>query len=103
MATEGEGRLKLDRPVAKRGELHVASRNDATIAWAHIMKALATSDVASDRRLADDIGKFVMQSPHWKDVIRHRQRRAATIARHAIVRAPRPAVARVRPDPEIER
>ncbi len=67
------------------------------------MKALAASDVASDRQLAEDIKRFLIQSPHVKKVLRPRQRKTAPIARHAIERTPQPAMTKQRPDPEIER
>ena len=98
-----EGRLQVCRPAAKSGERHLTSRNDAAIAWAHIMKALAASDVASDRQLAENIKQFLIQSPHVKKVLRLRQRETVPSARHAIERAPQPAMTKRRPDPEIER
>ena len=58
-----EGRLQVSRPIAKSGERHLTSRNDAAVAWAHIMKALAASDVTSDRQLAENIKQFLIQSP----------------------------------------
>ena len=103
LKAKDEGRLRVSRPVAKSGERHLTSRNDAAVAWAHIMKALAASDVATDRQLAEDIKRFLIQSPHVKKVLRLRQRETAPIARHAIERAPQPAMTKRRPDPEIER
>jgi hypothetical protein len=69
------------------------------------MKALANSDVASDRRLAEDIKVFLIQLPHVKDALRmqQRQRQVAPTPRHTIERAPQPGVTKRRPDPEIER
>lgn len=99
------GRLHVSRPVAKSGARHTASRNDATVAWAQIMKALANSDVASDRQLAEDIKVFLIQLPHVRDAFRmqQRQRQVAPTPRHTIDRAPQPGVTKRRPDPEIER
>jgi hypothetical protein len=98
-----EGRLQVSRPIAKSGARHLTSRNDAAVAWAHIMKALAASDVTSDRQLAEDIKKFLIQSPHMKKIFQFRQRQVAPTARHAIERTPQPAVTKRRPDPEMER
>jgi hypothetical protein len=100
-----EGRLHASRPIAKSGERHTANCNDATVAWAHIMKALSNSHVASDRQLAEDIKEFLIQLPHVKEALRmqQRQREASPTQHHTIDRAPQPGVTKRRPDPEIER
>ena len=98
-----EARLQVNRPLVKSGERHTASRNDATVAWAHIMKALGGSEVASDRQLAEDIKQFLLELPHVKEAIRLRQRQVAPTPQRTIERAPQPSVTKRRPDPEIER
>ena len=67
------------------------------------MKALAASDVTSDRQLAEDIKMFLLQSPHLKKVLQLRQRQVVPTARHAIERTPQSTVTKRRPDPKIER
>jgi hypothetical protein len=54
-----EGRLRVASAATKTGRSSVVSRADAMRSWAHIMKALAASEVAEDRQLAERVGAFV--------------------------------------------
>lgn len=97
------GRLQVNRPANKSGERQLNSRNGAALAWVHIRDALLSSDIESDRKLADDIGKFMVQSPYLREAARRRQQRTASVQRPVIERTPQPAMTMRRPDPEIER
>jgi hypothetical protein len=54
-----EGRLRVASVAMKTGRAGTLSRADAMVSWAHIMKALAASEVAEDRQLAERVGAFV--------------------------------------------
>ena len=96
-------RLRSGEPSPKSGERHMASRNGAMEAWAHIMQALEGSDIASDRQLAVDIRQFAAEVPHLREIARRRQQRAVSVERPAFERAPQFASTKRRSDPEIER
>jgi hypothetical protein len=99
-----EGRLQASGTGARSVKRRTIGRDGAMEAWAHIMKALAASDITSDRQLAEDIRQFLVQSPYLKEVVRlDRQQRVASIERPDIERAARPAATNLRRDHEIER
>jgi hypothetical protein len=54
-----EGHLRAASAATKTGRAGTLSRADAMTSWAHIMKALAASEVAEDRQLAERVGSFV--------------------------------------------
>jgi len=58
-----EGRLRKEVGSLKAGKASMASRAEAMMSWAQIMKALAESDSVEDRKLAERIGAFVRGAP----------------------------------------
>jgi len=71
-----EGRLRTASVAMKTGRAVTLSRADAMASWAHIMKALAASEVAGDRQLAERIGSFVRGMPFVREQMGQRQRDA---------------------------
>lgn len=63
------GRLQGQARQTKSGPAHDASRSEAMVSWAHIMKALAQSEIAQDRELAARIGTFVQGMPFLQQQI----------------------------------
>jgi hypothetical protein len=55
-------------------------RADAMVCWAHILEALAASEVERDRALAKRISSFVRGSPVFKEA-EHRQPQQRTAQR----------------------
>jgi len=58
-----EGRLRNSPPASKTGSKQANSRSMAAQSWAHILKALAASELAEDRKLADRVAEFVKDMP----------------------------------------
>jgi hypothetical protein len=54
-----KGCLRTASAATKTGRAGTLSRADAMVSWAHIMKALAASEVAEDRQLAERVASFV--------------------------------------------
>ncbi|MGM9482944.1 relaxase/mobilization nuclease domain-containing protein [Roseateles sp. NT4] len=71
----GEGRLRNVAAPKKTARASQDSRLDAMLSWAHLMKALAGSEIAEDRTLAKQIGVFIRSAPFMKE--RARQRTAS--------------------------
>ena len=102
-----EGRLRQPGAVTKSGQRYWDNRAGAVRAWAHIMKALATSESPEDRALAEQLWRFLSGTPFIRETYRLRQREA-TIAdrpRPGPHQQPQPQQRQVkdRPGPEMER
>ena len=69
---EGEGRLLVSRPPVKSGDACLTSRNEAFLAWGHIMEALTQSDRPDDQALARDILRFAREAPYLRSIARQR-------------------------------
>lgn len=95
-----EGRLLATRPPVKSGDACLTSRNEAFLAWRHIMEVLTQSDRPDDQALAGDILRFARESPYLRNIIQKRE------PARPVRPAPEPqrsALQRTRPDIEIER
>lgn len=69
-----EGRLRAQPAMMVKAELQASrGRADAMVSWAHILKALAESEVNGDRELAKRISSFVRVSLVFREA-EHRQR-----------------------------
>jgi hypothetical protein len=66
----GDGRLRNAANATKTGRPYFESRTEAMTSLAHIMKALASSEIADDRRLAERIGAFLESAPFVREQIR---------------------------------
>ena len=69
------GRLRHDSNPGKSGDSYRASRAGALEAWAHIARSLGESDRPEDRRLANEVTRFVRESPVVRDWVNARQHR----------------------------
>lgn len=56
----------------KSGDAYLTSRNEAFLAWGHIMEALTQSDRPGDQALARDILRFARESPYLRNIARPR-------------------------------
>jgi hypothetical protein len=97
-----DGRLRSPRPEAKSGPRFERNRAEAIVAWAHVIRALAHSDVAEDRVLAQRIDRYVRSTPFAIQAMRklenrHEQRRQEIASEKDRI------VDRGRKGPEIER
>jgi len=93
-----DGRLLRAGAPMKTGRPHQASRAEAMVSWAHVMKALAASEVAEDRRLAERIAAFVRRMPFVRQQMGLRERevhQTGLQTRQQSVPGPRPD----RPEP----
>ncbi|MFG6412701.1 relaxase/mobilization nuclease domain-containing protein [Roseateles sp. DC23W] len=63
-----EGRLQVARAPTKIGGPAVRTRAEAMANWAHIMKALGRSELASDRALAERVADFVRGTPFVREL-----------------------------------
>ena len=102
-----EGRLRQPGAATKSGQHYRENRAGAMTAWAHIMKALATSESPEDRVLAEQMSRFLAGTPFIRETYRLRQREA-TIAdrpRPGPQQQPQSQQRQVkdRPGPEMER
>ncbi len=71
------GRLRRDSNPGKSGDRYRASRAGAREAWAHIARSLGESDRPEDRRLANEVTRFVRESPvvrDWANARQHHER-----------------------------
>lgn len=78
-----QGRLLRDDKSGKSGDSYRASRSGALEAWAHIARALGESDRPEDRRLSNEIERFVRESPagrEWVVVRQHGGQTPATVS-----------------------
>jgi len=72
-----EGRLRHSPPASKTGSKQANSRSMAAQSWAHILKALAASELAEDRKLADCVAEFVKDVPAvWERLGQEQRERA---------------------------
>jgi len=97
-----EGRLTADHRPRQAGDAYTLSRARAVEAWLRIMQALALSGDPQDKALAQNIQRFVRESPFAKE----RGRSGPEPARATPARpqhTPQPTVTRDRAGPEIER
>ncbi|MEO6280898.1 relaxase/mobilization nuclease domain-containing protein [Roseateles sp.] len=69
-----DGRLRSATAPTKVGPAYRDSRSQAMAGWAHIMKALAGSEAADDRKLAAQIAGFVKGTPFLQEQIKDRAR-----------------------------
>ena len=100
----GEGRLRQPASASKSGERYLASRGGAMEAWAHILKALSTSEMPDDRQLASSITRYVRESPFFREQMLQRQQRELHAADpRRPQRMPQPDIAVTRRGPELER
>jgi hypothetical protein len=67
-------RLLRDEKGGNSGDPYRASRLGAMEAWAHIARALGSSDRPEDRRLAVGIARFVRETPVVRGWVNARQR-----------------------------
>ena len=99
-----EGRFTADHRPRQSGDLYTRSRNGVLEVWLRIMRALALSGDPQDKALAQNIARFVRESPFAKERGRGRsgpEPSRATPDRPP--RAPQPTMTRDRAGPEIER
>jgi hypothetical protein len=69
-----EGRLRTASVAMKTGRAGTLSRADAMVSWAHIMRALAASEVAGDHELAERIASFVRGTTFVREQLGQRSR-----------------------------
>jgi hypothetical protein len=61
-----QGRLRHPVDPARSGKAYLTKCKDATVSWAHIIKALTQSDQESDVKLADEVARFITSTPFVK-------------------------------------
>ncbi|HEY0956647.1 MAG TPA: conjugal transfer protein TraS [Roseateles sp.] len=76
-----EGRLRAQHAMAKAKPQGSRGHADAMVSWAHIVEALAESEVDGDRELAERISSFVRGTSVFKEAER-RQPQQGTEAHH---------------------
>jgi hypothetical protein len=69
-----ENRLNHLDQRAQSGERYQRSRLQALEAWMHITEALEASDAPEDKTLAQQVVRFVSETPFYKEMAQHRQR-----------------------------
>lgn len=75
-----EGAGFREPKLAKAATRVSRGRADAMVSWAHILKALAASEVAGDSELAQRLSKFVRGTSVYKDAVRRQPDREPSIA-----------------------
>jgi hypothetical protein len=98
-----QGRLRTSAVPSKTGSRSYQSRADAAVAWAHITKALAQSHQPEDQKLAEDISRFLRESPFVRQQMAQRQKRNIETTQQQPSPAPQRDLATSRQGPEIER
>jgi uncharacterized membrane-anchored protein YhcB (DUF1043 family) len=98
-----QGRLRTSTAPSKTGQRPYQSRADAAVAWAHITKALAQSHQPEDQQLAEDISRFLLESPFVKQQMAQRQKRHVETTQQRPSPAPQRDFSRARQGPKIER
>jgi Relaxase/Mobilisation nuclease domain len=93
-----QGLVRTALAATKNGRVATLRRADAMVCWAHIMKALAASDLQDDRQLAERIGSFVRGTPFVQD-----QWDQASRQRHPTKQPQLPAADRDRQSQALER
>lgn len=97
-----EGRLRVQPAMAKVEAQASRGRADAMLSWAHILQALAASEVDGDRALAKRISTFVRGSPVFKEA-QHRQPQQRTETQPELTAARGREVSKDRPSRGLER
>jgi hypothetical protein len=97
-----EGRVRVRPAMANAAAPASRSRADAMLSWAHILKALAASEVDGDRELAKRIGSFVRGTSVFKEA-EHRQPQQHTGAQRELSAARGREVSKDRPTQGRER
>ncbi|MFG6428855.1 relaxase/mobilization nuclease domain-containing protein [Pelomonas parva] len=97
-----EGRLRTASVAMKTGRAGTLSRADAMVSWAHIMKALAASEVAEDRQLAERVAAFVRGTTFVREQFGQGSKVPLRQHRPSNELSP-PGVGRSRPSPDISR
>jgi len=97
-----EGRLRAVSAATKAGRAGTQSRADAMVSWAHIMKALAASEVTGDRELAERIASFVRSTTFVRERFGHGSKVPSRQGRSPTELSP-PGVDRSRSSPEVNR
>ena len=97
-----DGRLRTSRPDAKTGAATERSRKDALVAWAHIARGLASSQVSADRALAASIDRYVQETP-FAQAYAHRRERALDSVKLSVEREPSKTAQTRQPQPETRR
>lgn len=69
-----QGQLRQEPSATRSGEAFKRSRNGAMLAWAHITAALEASDRDSDRQLAMQIRRFVLDTNYVRAIQRTQER-----------------------------
>jgi hypothetical protein len=98
-----DGRLRTTSAPLKTGERQYQSRADATVAWAHIIQALAGSDSPQDRQLAEHVARHLANSEFVKTNMPVAPRRAVQRDQQRQIPEPQRELSRTRQEPEIER
>lgn len=83
-----DGRLRAQSAAATPGPRTSRGSANAMVSWAHILKALAASEVDADRGLAKRIGAFVRGSTVFKEASRRRADPGPSVNREAGLPSP---------------
>lgn len=67
-----EGRMRFRSPETRDGDAYQQRCAQAMSSWAEILAALHESDRDDDRRLAEEVGKFLRNTPFIKQLLRDR-------------------------------
>ncbi|MFG6439056.1 relaxase/mobilization nuclease domain-containing protein [Roseateles sp. LKC17W] len=97
-----EGRLRAASVTIKAGRAATLSRADARVSWAHIMKALAASEVAGGHELAERIASFVRGTTFVREQFGQGSKVPSRQDRSPSEHSP-PGVGRSRSSPEVDR
>jgi len=68
-----EGRLRRQGAPSKTGLKQAASRSASAQSWAHILRALATSESMEDRQLAEHVAQYVKGIPAVREYFEQHQ------------------------------
>ncbi|MGM9484214.1 relaxase/mobilization nuclease domain-containing protein [Roseateles sp. NT4] len=91
------------RPKTKSGERYYGNRAEAMKAWAHIMKALAGSPIATDRELAERVARYIRRTPFAVEIMGPSRERPAPAQHSRVVPSFQPGHSRERADWEMTR
>ncbi len=97
---DGKRTIPREPRPARAERLPTGGRRDALQAWAEIMRALATSPDASDRKLAQSINQYLQRLPAVQAILRERAQQREL---PGMGRPPLTTPARQRSGPELER
>lgn len=82
-----DGRLRAEVAAAKSGGQATRSRAEAMVSWAHLMKALAASELAEDRRLARRVAAFVRATPYLREQMPQATQKVEAVRQSEVQRA----------------